>query len=623
MNQLSFVEIFNSQSKQNSVKLNGKIVKEFDDFSKAYVYSISQSKPSNFQFPSNPESGSLKLTNEYLIIQLLLNSISVFCIEIVIRDSKAGKKRLIFSSSTKEVSVSFIHSKLPIIVNNIGSWMNLCVNIQDFVSKCLQLQSFLYIDSINLCFDGKLRRVVSATKLEMSSDFSIVIPKSLSISHSVNCEVILFDYSYIMDNCCKSKLCTTNNFGQLKTTGNLKKASEGKLQLNKKTSILLEDSQDSKEPSANMTRKRSKQPLSKGSGIQNYMFSPCKDKIEATNETNVIKRPLSNNKFFGKNVISNTTAAAGNKKNSMNLNSDASTTNINKKRSVSKPKLVKQAVSQNTKVISPMTKHSFKSENMVKGNANPQKNQSPFLHIRDQPNEYKINYRLQLSNGASSNSSKINLTKDNSQVTSIHFEDSKLKPPSNSGEETKEANKTELADETNVTNFSKKLNNFNFANIYNTSNELKDSINRLDESEISVKESIFRDPLINNNRFYEDMIDLKNFDVRSTKKFHSSKENLLITTKISSKDKDIEMIKTGDTSLNCLSPLINLQSPELLSIKEDEFEDYKKGMLESGSKIAKSDSCNRTRTKDEYFSQILTDDYVRINRDIQYSPPLD
>jgi hypothetical protein len=112
------------------------------------------------QIPEN-EKQSLGIVQSYIVFQIYVFSPKSFSIEIAISDTSRTKRRLMFSTNSKDVVINPLHCRIPILHFPIGEWVNLSIDVLSFVSDCFKSQTFRSIDNILISANCKIRRVFS------------------------------------------------------------------------------------------------------------------------------------------------------------------------------------------------------------------------------------------------------------------------------------------------------------------------------------------------------------------------------------------------------------------------------------------------------------------------------
>ena len=136
----------------------GKMSKEYDNQLKGYIHILNAGGLSKMQIPPNDKI-SLGLMQGTLVFQMFLASPKSFTIEVAITDTQGVKRRLLFSSCSKELVINQYHCRIPLINFPLNIWVNLSIDILSFVSECFKAQSFRAIDYICLSANCKVRRI--------------------------------------------------------------------------------------------------------------------------------------------------------------------------------------------------------------------------------------------------------------------------------------------------------------------------------------------------------------------------------------------------------------------------------------------------------------------------------
>ena len=179
-------------------KLIGKIEKEYDFNTKSYLHFLSYGGVSKMQLPQNDKL-SLNLTNNYLVFQMVLISPKSFSIEIAITDTNNIKRRLIFTSSLKEITFTNFHCRIPLLNFPINKWTNFEINVASLTNDCFKNNSLKCIDYIHLSANCKIRKIVSLK----NSIFNSPLPRGLNLPLSLQVEN--YHYYYLSNGLTKIK----------------------------------------------------------------------------------------------------------------------------------------------------------------------------------------------------------------------------------------------------------------------------------------------------------------------------------------------------------------------------------------------------------------------------------
>lgn len=132
--------------------------KEYDNQLKGYIHILNAGGLSKMQIPPSDKI-SLGLMQGTLVFQMFLASPKSFTIEVAITDTQGVKRRLLFSSCSKELVINQYHCRIPLINFPLNIWVNVSIDILSFVSECFKAQSFRAIDYICLSANCKVRRI--------------------------------------------------------------------------------------------------------------------------------------------------------------------------------------------------------------------------------------------------------------------------------------------------------------------------------------------------------------------------------------------------------------------------------------------------------------------------------
>eukprot|EP00002_Diphylleia_rotans_P013702 TRINITY_DN2673_c0_g1_i10.p1 TRINITY_DN2673_c0_g1~~TRINITY_DN2673_c0_g1_i10.p1 ORF type:complete len:703 (-),score=125.75 TRINITY_DN2673_c0_g1_i10:67-2175(-) len=132
--------------------------KEFDKPTKSSVLVIEGSSQTRLQLPADDKKG-LGLIQPYLVFQIFVSSGQSFGLELSITDQDRNKRRLILSSSVKDVTCTALHSRLPLTILIRNEWHNLVIDLPNLVSHCWRGHTFRTLESISLSPYCRLRRI--------------------------------------------------------------------------------------------------------------------------------------------------------------------------------------------------------------------------------------------------------------------------------------------------------------------------------------------------------------------------------------------------------------------------------------------------------------------------------
>lgn len=159
------MEVFSAQGRDplsKKCKVTGSstnVHKQYDKDIKSYVY-VLEGEPTTtkIQFPKEDKHG-LFLTQKYLVFQLFLPVGRPFSFEVAVTDHAQNKHRIFFSSNLRDISVTPLHAKFPLAILNLGSWLNMCLDLESLVSKTFNGPKFRAIESFTVTANCRLKKV--------------------------------------------------------------------------------------------------------------------------------------------------------------------------------------------------------------------------------------------------------------------------------------------------------------------------------------------------------------------------------------------------------------------------------------------------------------------------------
>ena len=197
----AFLEVLNVQGKDltSKCKMLGSSIndgsREFDKSIKSYVLLLEgESTRTKVIIPKDAKQG-LCILQSFLVLQLWVPAGLSFSVEVTISDSSNQKRRVLLSTSYKDISVTSFHVKIPLTTIKRELWLNFCLDLKSIVQDCFSGQDFRTIDSIIICANCKLRRVFTlrcqpkddfTNEVVMVDSLCEEIPKSLQIVAASN-----------------------------------------------------------------------------------------------------------------------------------------------------------------------------------------------------------------------------------------------------------------------------------------------------------------------------------------------------------------------------------------------------------------------------------------------------
>jgi len=84
---------------------------------------------------------------------------SPFTFELLITDISNTKRRILFSTNTREVARTPLHCRIPCMAFIRGSWLNICIDIVDVCNFCFPGQTFRSTEAFVVSAICRLRRI--------------------------------------------------------------------------------------------------------------------------------------------------------------------------------------------------------------------------------------------------------------------------------------------------------------------------------------------------------------------------------------------------------------------------------------------------------------------------------
>lgn len=150
-----FVEVMSSSDKNPIWSTNKPVNRKFDKESKGYTVLL-ESINSKLQIPSTEKP--LVLTQGYLLLQIFVLPAQPFTLELSLTDSQCTKRRLVFSSASKEITIHPLHARVPNCSFPRSTWTNLCIDLHNWTLACF-MTNFRSLDSITVSSYCKLRKI--------------------------------------------------------------------------------------------------------------------------------------------------------------------------------------------------------------------------------------------------------------------------------------------------------------------------------------------------------------------------------------------------------------------------------------------------------------------------------
>ena len=135
----------------------------------------------------------LALITPYLNLQIFIHPNKPFTLELTVTDISSTKRRLVFSSAVKINTVSLMHARILNDQFPRNIWVNLCIDVVSFMSRCFPSATFRSVDEITVFSFCRLKRVFGSRLplAEGQDGINCVLPKSYDFNHGVDCTTVL------------------------------------------------------------------------------------------------------------------------------------------------------------------------------------------------------------------------------------------------------------------------------------------------------------------------------------------------------------------------------------------------------------------------------------------------
>lgn len=184
------VEVLSSCDKHPAWVINKSNWKFYEKTVKGYIILI-DSHTTKLIIPSNDKL-SLSLVQPYLVLQIYITPTQPFTLELAITDISSSKRRLVFSSASKDLTVNPMHARIPNSAFIRGIWANISIDLVHCVQACFGHSTFRSLDSITISSFCRLRRVftmrsplMDTTGNEVKTEMSEQVPKNLDFPGGV------------------------------------------------------------------------------------------------------------------------------------------------------------------------------------------------------------------------------------------------------------------------------------------------------------------------------------------------------------------------------------------------------------------------------------------------------
>ncbi|XP_014676169.1 PREDICTED: uncharacterized protein C3orf67 homolog [Priapulus caudatus] len=182
----SHVEVFSAQGKDPVLKwkLTGGagIRKIYDRDTKGYVYSLEgTSTTTRMQCPKDAKQ-TLMLMQRYLVMQMFIPLGQDFSVEIGTCDLSNVKRRILLSTTLRDIQSTPLHARLPLTIVRRAVWINLAIDMNSVVGDVLKRQSCKHIENLTVCANCKLRRIYTMK----SQPLDTTLANSVTSTYGIN-----------------------------------------------------------------------------------------------------------------------------------------------------------------------------------------------------------------------------------------------------------------------------------------------------------------------------------------------------------------------------------------------------------------------------------------------------
>jgi len=199
------VEVFGTSGSNplEKWKVSGTVHKLYDKTTRGYVFTCEGGPSTRMQIPKD-ERRSLGLVQPLAVLQLMLADEKGFSFEMQVTDVGHGRRRLLFSTSVRDISITPLHARIPLVGLERGIWLNLIFDLGGLVKESFGTK-FARLDSITLSPSCCLRRICTLrdaptlTDVDGSgeTDLASLAPKGFELPHVVPTATHMFTSEHV------------------------------------------------------------------------------------------------------------------------------------------------------------------------------------------------------------------------------------------------------------------------------------------------------------------------------------------------------------------------------------------------------------------------------------------
>lgn len=185
------LEIFSPSGKVPFLNFeNGNQLSKFKIYDRSVKGSILSLEQQNSRFPLKfIKPPSLLINQNLFCLQLFLYEENSFKVEINLIDSDNLKRRVYFSTNSKEIESNVLHAKIPWRSIENENWATYIINLNDICQICFN-SSFSTFDSLSIFPCCKIRKIFMVPSQMVFLNEQIVIPNQFDFPSGVFSKIV-------------------------------------------------------------------------------------------------------------------------------------------------------------------------------------------------------------------------------------------------------------------------------------------------------------------------------------------------------------------------------------------------------------------------------------------------
>jgi len=84
------------------------------------------------------------------VVQVYVPLSKDFAVELAMTDINNSKRRLMLSTSFKDLSSTPLHAKLPLAILKRDMWLNLCLDLRSFINEMFPNQTYKSLEDFTI-----------------------------------------------------------------------------------------------------------------------------------------------------------------------------------------------------------------------------------------------------------------------------------------------------------------------------------------------------------------------------------------------------------------------------------------------------------------------------------------